>query len=101
MLSIVKASQKAQIKIPAVVHIDKTARIQIVSKNKYPLFYELLSKFYEMTSIPVLLNTSLNLRGQPIAGSPWDAMEIFSYSGIDCLAMGSFLYDKDMLSWHQ
>ncbi len=86
-----KAFQKL---IPAVVHINSTSRIQIVDKDNSPSFYKILNLFENFTGIPVLLNTSLNVKGKPIARSPEDALEVFVSTAIDCLALGNFWIEK-------
>lgn len=80
--------------IPAVVHVDGTVRPQIVTKNKNPLFYELLQQFELLTGVPVLLNTSFNIRGEPIVATPEDAIKCFFDTGMDFLIIGSFLISK-------
>jgi len=80
--------------IPAVTHIDGSSRIQIVDKETNPLYYNLISKFYEKTGIPMLLNTSFNLKSEPIVNSPGDAFNTFSKSGIDILVLGNFVIKK-------
>lgn len=87
----------AQVKsgdIPAVTHLDGSARLQTLKREDNPLFYDLLREFGRITGIPVLLNTSLNLRGEPIACSPEDAYSCFMKSGMDCLVLNSFLLLK-------
>ncbi len=81
-------------KIPAVRHIDGTARVQTVSSHQHPLLYELLSAFKKLTGIPVLVNTSFNTRGEPIVCTPRDALECFWTSPLDALVIGSFLVEK-------
>jgi carbamoyltransferase len=76
--------------IPAVVHVDGTARIQTVSEDTNPLFTELLRRFHERTGVPILLNTSFN-DSEPIVCSPSDAIETFEGTSIDYLAIGPFL----------
>lgn len=80
--------------IPAVTHIDGSARVQTVSEETNPLFYKLLKKFGEIKGIPILLNTSLNLRGEPIAMTPEDAYKCFIRSGMDHLVIGNFIISK-------
>ena len=79
--------------IPAVTHVDYSARIQTVSKE-HGLFYDLLQNFYERTGCPVLINTSFNVRGEPIVCTPQDAYECFMNTEMDYLIMGCFLLDK-------
>lgn len=80
--------------IPAVTHIDGSSRIQIVEKEANPLFYSLIERFYNDTGIPVLLNTSFNLRGEPIVTSPLDAFDTFTKSDLDVLVLGNFIIRK-------
>jgi len=81
-------------KIPEVVHVDGTLRPQIVDPQANPRYYALLQKFYEKTELPVLLNTSLNRRGEPMVCSPEDATTMFYGSGLDYLVMGNYLLRK-------
>jgi carbamoyltransferase len=81
-------------KIPAVTHIDGTARVQTVSKNVNPKFYNLINAFYQITDIPVLLNTSFNLSGEPIVTSPADAIRTFYTCGLDVLVIGDYVIEK-------
>jgi carbamoyltransferase len=84
--------------LPAVTHVDNSARIQTVSREDNSFFYKLIEEFKGVTGVPVLLNTSFNLRGHPIVNSPRDALATFCSGGIDFLLMGSFLIDKNQLS---
>ena len=81
--------------IPAVVHVDTSARVQTVSKDNNPRFRKLLECFYEETNCPVILNTSFNVKGQPIVNSPDDAIKCFLSTNIDVLAIGDFVVNKD------
>jgi carbamoyltransferase len=78
-------------RIPAVVHVDGTARIQTVDRREEPLVAGLLDRFEERTGVPVLVNTSLNMAGRPIVDDPRDALECFGSAPIDLLAMGPFV----------
>jgi carbamoyltransferase len=89
------AKVKSEI-FPAITHIDNTCRIQTVNETN-PLFKTLIEKFYSITRCPVLLNTSLNVAGRPIAGSPKDALELFNNSCLDILVVGNTLYDKGLV----
>jgi len=80
--------------IPAVTHVDNSARIQTVAEKDNPFFYKLLLQFRAVTGIPVLLNTSFNLRGHPIVNTPEDAFTTFCSSGIDFLLFENYLIDK-------
>lgn len=83
--------------IPAVVHVDNTSRVQTVSEAQNPRFYAVLREFYQLTGVPVLMNTSFNLRGEPIVSSPSDALKTFAASGIDGLALGNYWIEKSSL----
>ena len=81
--------------IPAVVHVDNSARVQTVDNSNNPKFRKLLESFYAETQCPVLLNTSFNVKGQPIVNSPDDAIDCFLSTNIDLLAIGSFILEKN------
>jgi carbamoyltransferase len=87
------APDKAE-RIPAVRHVDGTARIQTVNRGQNALYYDLLRAFRDRTGVPVLVNTSFNTRSEPVVCSPRDAVECFWTSPIDALAIGSFLLEK-------
>jgi len=80
--------------IPAVTHIDYSARIQTVSRTDHPLYYDLIDRFYRKTGCPVIINTSFNVRGEPIVCRPEEALRCFLRTEMDFLAMGSFLLAK-------
>src|ERR671937_189226 len=80
--------------IPAVRHVDGTARIQTINRRQHPLYYDLLKAFQARTGVPVLVNTSFNTRGEPIVCSPRDAVECFWTSTLEALAIGPFLVEK-------
>lgn len=81
-------------KIQEVVHVDGTARPQTVKKEENPRFYNLINNFYKITGVPVLINTSLNRRGEPMVCSPSDAVNMYLGSGLDYLAIGDFLVNR-------
>jgi carbamoyltransferase len=81
-------------RIPAVRHVDGTARIQTLRREQHPRYYDLLSQFHRLTGVPVLVNTSFNTRGEPIVCTPRDALECFWTSPLDALVIGSFLVEK-------
>ena len=89
----VKPGKKAL--IPSVVHVDGTCRVQTVNPKKHPLLFNVIKHFEAMTGIPVILNTSFNLRGEPIVRTPCDALRTFSRSGMDALFLGNLLVVKD------
>ena len=88
-LNIVRSS------IPAVTHVDYSARIQTVDKNTNPKFYNLINKFKERTGCPILINTSFNVRGEPIVCSPFDAFKCFMGTELDVLVINNFLLLKE------
>jgi carbamoyltransferase len=81
-------------RIPAVRHVDGTARIQTINRTQHPLYYDLLKAFRARTGVPVLVNTSFNTRGEPIVCTPRDAVESFWTSPLDALVIGSYLVEK-------
>ena len=84
--------------IPAVTHIDYSARVQTVHKETNPKYYKLLSEFKKKTGCPVLVNTSFNVRGEPIVGSPEDAFNCFMKTEMDVLVIGNCYLDKESQS---
>lgn len=88
----VKPEKRAQ--IPAVTHVDNTGRVQSVTKEENGLFYDLVVAFEKITGIPVILNTSFNVQGEPIINSPQDALNCFLSTDIDYLVLGNYLVNK-------
>ncbi|MCX5772719.1 MAG: carbamoyltransferase [Candidatus Hydrogenedentes bacterium] len=84
----------ARSEIPAVTHVDNSARIQSVDKQDNPLYHRLIERFYEKTGCPVIINTSFNVRGEPIVCTPQEAFTCFMRTHMDYLVMGPFLLDK-------
>jgi carbamoyltransferase len=80
--------------IPSVTHVDGSARPQTVEKEINPLYYRLIDEFGRITGVPVVMNTSFNLRGEAIVNTPTDAIRTFFSSGMDALFLGSFLVEK-------
>jgi len=80
--------------IPSVTHVDGSARPQTVEKEINPLYWRLIDEFGKCTGVPVILNTSFNLRGEAIVHTPTDAIRTFFSSGMDALAIGSYLVEK-------
>jgi carbamoyltransferase len=80
--------------IPAVRHVDGTARVQTINREQNPAYYDLLRAFFQRTGVPVLVNTSFNTRGEPVVCSPRDAIESFWTSPLDALVIGPFLLEK-------
>lgn len=84
----------SELDLPAITHVDLSARVQTVSREMNPKYYKLIEEFDKLTDCPMLLNTSFNVRGQPIVNTPVDALICFLKSGIDCLVMGDFIIEK-------
>lgn len=95
MLFIFDVAAEKEDQIPAVKHIDGTARIQTINAQQHPQYYKMLKAFKEKTGIPVLVNTSFNTLGKPIVCTPRDALGCFWTSPFDALVMGSFLVEKE------
>jgi carbamoyltransferase len=96
MILAFEATEEAREKAPAVVHVDGTVRPQTVDPESNPRYHALLKAFEARTGVPVLLNTSFNVKGEAIVCSPRDALRTFWSTGIDALAIGSFLVEKPM-----
>ena len=84
----------ARSEIPAVTHVDYSARVQTVSESEHPRYYNLIQAFKELTGCPVLVNTSFNVRGEPIVCTPDDAYRCFMRTEMDYLVLGNYLLDK-------
>ena len=80
--------------IPAITHVDYSARIQTVHKNTHPRYYDLIETFSAETGCPVLINTSFNVRGEPIVCMPEDAFRCFQRTEMDYLVLENFIPDK-------
>ena len=88
------ANVKQPKKIPAVTHVDGTARLQTVSKESNPLYYDLINEFYKITKIPIIINTSMNVMGEPIVNTPSDAYNMILKTDMDCLVLGNNLISR-------
>lgn len=82
-------------RIPAVTHIDGTARVQTVAQETHPRYHQLLTHFQQLRGVPILLNTSFNIMGQPIVHTPQEALHCHQTTGIDTLALGPYLISKN------
>jgi carbamoyltransferase len=94
MLFVVPVKDKYKTEIPAVTHVDGTARIQTVSKSSNKKFWQILVEFKKLTGIPVILNTSFNVMNEPIVCSPSDAIRCFLNTDLDLLVIGNYVLDK-------
>jgi len=86
--------KEVQSKVPAVVHVDGTARLQTVNRQTNPLFWDVIDEFYTITGIPLVLNTSFNASGEPIVNSPHDAIKTFLKTNLDYLIIGKYLIKR-------
>jgi carbamoyltransferase len=95
MLLVVPVREQARDRIPAVTHVDQTARVQVVTPESDARYYRLIERFGQATGVPVLLNTSFNLRGEPIVNTPAEALHTWSRSGMDALVLDRTIVFKD------
>jgi carbamoyltransferase len=84
----------ARSEVPAITHVDYSARIQTVARESHPLYYDTINEFYKQTGCPVIINTSFNVRGEPIVCRPEEAYTCFMRTNMDYLIMGNFLLNK-------
>ena len=95
MLMVYPIKKEYHDKIPAVTHVDGSGRLQTIRKNQNPLYYGLIKEFGKLSKIPILINTSFNIRGEPIVCSPYDAYKCMMGTGIDYLVIGKFLVKRE------
>jgi carbamoyltransferase len=94
MLLVLPIRKEKQAVIPAVTHVDGTGRLQSVDRQGNPFFHRLIEEFERRTGVPVVLNTSFNLRGEPIVHRPAEALTDYLNTGMDALFLGSYLVEK-------
>jgi carbamoyltransferase len=94
MLYVVPVRQGQQSTLPAITHVDGTGRLQTVFRDQSPRYYHLIERFGQATGVPVVLNTSFNLKGEPIVNTPANAFHTFSKSEMDALVLENFLVEK-------
>jgi carbamoyltransferase len=80
--------------VPAITHVDYSARLHTVNRETNPYYYAIISEFHKMTGCPVIINTSFNVRGEPIVESPEDAYRCFMRTNMDYLVLENFLIEK-------
>jgi len=80
--------------IPAVTHVDCTGRLQTVNHEANPMYYDLISEFFNITGVPVIINTSMNVMGEPIVNTPEQAYNMILKTDMDCIVMGNYLVKK-------
>jgi carbamoyltransferase len=96
MQYVVPVREKEHATLPAITHVDGTGRLQTVFKEQSPRYYKLIERFGQATGVPVILNTSFNLKGEPIVNTPANAFNTFSKSEMDALVLGNFIVDKQI-----
>jgi len=94
MLYVVDVKERQRDRIPAITHIDGTARLQTVDRDVAPRYHRLIETFGDATGVPLLLNTSFNLKGEPIVNTPAEALSTFNRSGMDVLVLGQHVIEK-------
>ena len=94
MLYVVDVKEAKRDLIPAVTHVDGTGRLQTVERDTNPRYYRLIDAFREASGVPVVLNTSFNLKGEPIVNTPQEAFHTFTQSGMDALIIGDYVIEK-------
>jgi carbamoyltransferase len=94
MTTIVPVRSEWRRRLPAITHVDGTARLQVVERRTNPLYHRLIQEFGKLREVEVVLNTSFNVRGEPMVLTPKDALRCFFTTGIDHLAIGSFVVEK-------
>jgi carbamoyltransferase len=94
MLKVCNVRPEARALLPAITHVDGTARLQTVRRELNPRYYDLIAAFGRLSGVPVVLNTSFNVMGEPIVESPTQAIRCFFTTGLDVLVMGNYLIRK-------
>lgn len=95
MLMVYPVKKQFRQKIPAVTHVDGSGRLQSIRKNQNPLYFNLIKEFRKLSGTPILINTSFNIRGEPIVCNPHDAYKCMMGTGIDYLVMGKYLIKRE------
>ncbi len=95
MLMVYPVKKEWQKKIPAVTHVDGSGRLQTIRRKQNSLYYDLIKEFGKLSGVPILINTSFNIRGEPIVCTPFDAYKCMMGTGIDALVMGNFIIKRD------
>jgi carbamoyltransferase len=95
MLMVYPIKKEWHKKIPAVTHVDGSGRLQTIRRHQNPVYYDLIKEFGKLSDIPILINTSFNIRGEPIVCTPYDAYKCMMGTGIDYLVIGKFLIKRE------
>ena len=94
MLRVMFVRSDKREQIPAVVHVDRTSRIQTISHKENPGYWSLIKAFHEQTGVPLVLNTSFNITGKPVVETPHDAVECFEGTEIDILVLDPYVISR-------
>jgi len=94
MLFVYPVEKAKQAQVPAITHVDGTARVQTVSASGQPRYYRMIQAFEQLRGVPMVVNTSFNVMGEPIVNTPTDALRCFFSTGMDALAMGDYVVVK-------
>ncbi len=97
MLKVCQVREDKKEIIPAITHVDGSARLQTVNRETHPKYHELISKLGRLTGVPVVLNTSFNIQGEPLVESPKDAIRCFYSTGLDALCIGNYILEKEQI----
>lgn len=100
MLMVYPVKKKFRKLLPSITHVDGSGRLQTISRQQHPLYYDLIKEFAKLSGIPILINTSFNIRGEPIVATPYDAYKCMMGTGIDYLVLGNFLIKRADNSQH-
>ena len=100
MLLVADVKPERQSEVAGITHVDGTARVQTVTRLENPRYYDLIKRFDDITGVPMLLNTSFNVRGETIVNSPLDALECFLFTDLDYLILGDYLIAKSENTIH-
>jgi carbamoyltransferase len=96
MLYVVDVRDDKKAVLPAITHVDGTGRLQTVRAEQNSRYYKLIEMFGQATGVPVILNTSFNLKGEPIVNTPNEAFNTFNKSGMDALVLGDCIIEKPL-----
>jgi carbamoyltransferase len=94
MIMAFEATERCRKEAPAIVPVDGTCRVQLVEKDTHPRFHEIIEEFAKLTGVPIVLNTSFNVKGEPMVCSVRDALRTYFSTGLDALVAGPFLVEK-------
>ena len=94
MILVYNVREEMREKVPAITHVDGTGRVQTVSRKTNPRYHALIERFGELTGVYCVLNTSYNIRGEPIVNTPDEAIECYMKTGMDALLLGDYMLCK-------